>query len=701
MNNKPAVCKILLAGMLVAALSACGGEPREVAQDKRAEVGPDAATLEDMAAPDLPQADLDQGQGEVGEDLPPPQDLEAPDLAPPDLPQDAQADQQEPEDPCAASPEEPNDSAQEAFPVQPGQDFALEALVCPRESDWFSFQVPAGETLTVWISFSHRAGDLDMRLWQGEVRLGTSETTADQERLQAGPFEQDTTLHLEVYGYRADGGPYTLRATSFAPSGQVAQAQVKVQYEDRVFDAQGFTGELLARPARHLRVEVVRELDGAVVGEAWADEQGAAQVSYEVHPEQRYRARALAWAQAPLHQRQVRSRDRSQNAVYALTSDTWGPASAPAQPIELLAQADAGPGGAFHMVDTALEGMAFISRFSQQPSPLLTLRWEAGRAFDCGSCYSDDSIMLGGQLEDTDEYDDFIILHEFGHWFVHRFSDDDSPGGSHRDRQVEPRLAYGEGLAYFWAGMVLGDPLVVDTFIDDVRLIDMEAVTQDGAPRSDLAGTTDGTLAGAHREEVVAAILWDALDPARPEEPFDQIEIGEEGHMQLLLEHMVRPERADLGPRGLELSDWLGELYCNFPEVQGQLQPLAQDRDYPWDPQEHASCEQRKGKVPALWRLELRQGKLWLVAGQSQEPPGMLRLRRLEQPKDTEAWEALRCDALPCPVAQAQPTQVVVVSAPGHRDWPGASWVGEQAHWLSPGQIRVGPQGATREVPGQ
>jgi hypothetical protein len=262
-------------------------------------------------------------------------------------------------------------------------------------------------------------------------------------------------------------------------------------------------------------------------------------------------------------------------------------------------------------------------------------------------------------------------------------------------------LAYGEGLAYFWAGMLLDDPLVVDTFIDDVRLIDMEAVTQNGEPRGDLWGTTDGTLEGNHREEVVAAILWDALDPASPEEPFDQVEIGQEGHMRLLLEATVREDRADVGPRGLDLSDWLSELHCNFPLTQGQVLALAQDREYPWDPEEHTTCEQRKGKAPALWSLRRRGDQLWLVAGQSKQAPGPLRVRRLTQAGQQPAWKDQRCDSLPCAVASASPGEVVVVSAPQAQGWPGASWVGPRAQWLHPGQTQVGAQGALRVIPAQ
>jgi len=75
------------------------------------------------------------------------------------------------------------------------------------------------------------------------------------------------------------------------------------------------------------------------------------------------------------------------------------------------------------------------------------------------------SIHLLGSSLDTDEYDDDVILHEYGHFMADVFSQDDSPGGPHflMDHTQDIRLAWSEGWATFFSAAVRGNPLQVDT----------------------------------------------------------------------------------------------------------------------------------------------------------------------------------------------------------------------------------------------
>jgi len=84
-------------------------------------------------------------------------------------------------------------------------------------------------------------------------------------------------------------------------------------------------------------------------------------------------------------------------------------------------------------------------------------------------------FLLGDANADTEEFDDHVIVHEWGHYFEDNFSRTDSVGGRHTiGDQLDARLAFGEGWATALAGMALNDPLYCDT----------------GQP-----GTTDGFLA--------------------------------------------------------------------------------------------------------------------------------------------------------------------------------------------------------------
>ncbi|MDX1499213.1 MAG: hypothetical protein R3176_04920 [Woeseiaceae bacterium] len=73
-------------------------------------------------------------------------------------------------------------------------------------------------------------------------------------------------------------------------------------------------------------------------------------------------------------------------------------------------------------------------------------------------------FLLGDASDDTEEFDDHVIAHEWGHYFEDVFSRSDSIGGAHSigDR-LDPRLAFGEGWATAFAAMALDNQLYCDT----------------------------------------------------------------------------------------------------------------------------------------------------------------------------------------------------------------------------------------------
>lgn len=78
--------------------------------------------------------------------------------------------------------------------------------------------------------------------------------------------------------------------------------------------------------------------------------------------------------------------------------------------------------------------------------------------------------ILGGvhgdiTVSDTDHFDDSIIIHEFGHFVEDNYSKSDSPGGTHYGLYtIDPRLAWSEGFATYFASQVLNDPIYKDTY---------------------------------------------------------------------------------------------------------------------------------------------------------------------------------------------------------------------------------------------
>jgi hypothetical protein len=66
--------------------------------------------------------------------------------------------------------------------------------------------------------------------------------------------------------------------------------------------------------------------------------------------------------------------------------------------------------------------------------------------------------------DDTEEFDDHVIAHEWGHYFEDKFSRSDSIGGAHGIGDLlDMRVAFGEGFATALSGIALDDPNYCDT----------------------------------------------------------------------------------------------------------------------------------------------------------------------------------------------------------------------------------------------
>jgi hypothetical protein len=71
--------------------------------------------------------------------------------------------------------------------------------------------------------------------------------------------------------------------------------------------------------------------------------------------------------------------------------------------------------------------------------------------------------ILGAADDDIDEYDDHVVIHEWGHYFEHNFSRADNIGGSHsRGDVLDIRVAFGEGFGNAFSAIVTDDPQYSD-----------------------------------------------------------------------------------------------------------------------------------------------------------------------------------------------------------------------------------------------
>ena len=182
----------------------------------------------------------------------------------------------------------------------------------------------------------------------------------------------------------------------------------------------------------------------------------------------------------------------------------------------------------FAISDSALQAAeAFLAVDPNLKLPALDINWSpnnvpSGGATSkgkIGTSHWDGTALyiLGAEDNDADEYDDHVIVHEWGHYFEDMVSRSDSIGGSHGNGDVlDPRVAFGEGFGNALSAMVLYPASkYVDTYGREQRkgfYMDMEDNSEDYNP-------------GWFSEAAVQTILYDLFDP--DDEPgIDEVSLG-------------------------------------------------------------------------------------------------------------------------------------------------------------------------------
>ena len=134
---------------------------------------------------------------------------------------------------------------------------------------------------------------------------------------------------------------------------------------------------------------------------------------------------------------------------------------------------DAAPFAILDSVNTVMNKV--IDSNSKVEFPQLTINWSVNNVAAGGdqslgqivtSNYDGNSNLwiLGDADSDTDEYDDHIIIHEWGHFFEDKFSRSDSIGGPHSSGDaLDIRVAFGEGWGNALSAIATDDPIYFDT----------------------------------------------------------------------------------------------------------------------------------------------------------------------------------------------------------------------------------------------
>ncbi len=110
--------------------------------------------------------------------------------------------------------------------------------------------------------------------------------------------------------------------------------------------------------------------------------------------------------------------------------------------------------------------------------------------------------ILGDANTDTDEFDDHIIIHEWGHYFEAKFSRADSIGGPHGEGEhLDIRVAFGEGWGNAWSAIATDDT----TYFDSLGNAQSSGWSMDieSEPKNE---------AGWYSEASIQRILYDLYD---------------------------------------------------------------------------------------------------------------------------------------------------------------------------------------------
>jgi hypothetical protein len=293
-------------------------------------------------------------------------------------------------------------------------------------------------------------------------------------------------------------------------------------YEDKPYIQNGFTGAKVNMPIRHAVINLVANDGLVVLATAKTGEDGSFNFSNidnssrlgGVHLQ--LQAKNAGSSASPA---EVRSINDALLVFRGSDLDDSINNNFVSQTMTILSDSNS-IGGAFNILDNFLKGGAFIQKPGFCPTqlnpnevcnpPFLTAYWQPGSSHGSSFDSVTNAITICGSgcsFGDADEYDDTIILHEYGHFIANNFSKDTSPGGYHSLSQLDQdiRLSWSEGWAHFFSAAVLGSPFMVDTRSNGVSTT-----------------TIDPTVPTGHfyttSEMSVGGILWDIFDNPFPDD---------------------------------------------------------------------------------------------------------------------------------------------------------------------------------------
>jgi len=211
-------------------------------------------------------------------------------------------------------------------------------------------------------------------------------------------------------------------------------------------------------------------------------------------------------------------------------------------PYQLDLMQDTPFAGAFNLLDVITASAEFAKQRLGVNVNNLSVYWQKGSnngtyyctGSDIFQCEQGEGIYVLSERsgkpknDDTDEFDDDVIMHEFGHYLLERFAVDDSLGGEHHfvQNDSDMRLAWSEGWGAFLPTAIKSWLLLNKQFLLSTNEISGYVDTIHSTPYSNVTSISfdisnpaliyengdvepDDSFYYASSEAAVAKILWD------------------------------------------------------------------------------------------------------------------------------------------------------------------------------------------------
>jgi hypothetical protein len=266
-----------------------------------------------------------------------------------------------------------------------------------------------------------------------------------------------------------------------------------IRWEDRPLSP-GQLAPPVAMPARGVMVAIVDDANATLATVSTADDG-----TYVAHYEATGNVRVVAYSRSRSPVRPARVRD-STGYLHAFGGASFPAGSTATGDLTVLASSPVGP--AWNALDNAITAMDWLRARGVATLSPVYMYWQQG--VSTGSYYQGGENRL--QLDGDDGWDDVVALHELGHYVQDEYSASDSPGGAHDGSPADPRLAWGEGGATWFAIAVRGVPYYIDYSAGGGWAVELEHAVHQASITSAMSQRVS--------EWMVAELLWDIGDDA-------------------------------------------------------------------------------------------------------------------------------------------------------------------------------------------